>query len=97
MTKYDRNRLSGDIERKRESLPSMSNEQLEKEISHTHKLLEFSLPTCLRKRTESILSAKVPKRIQTELERFNYEAHWFQLLLDYEKQVIEESKRRKIA
>jgi hypothetical protein len=97
VTKYDRKRLSGDIERKRRSLSSLTEEQLKKEVMHTHKLLEFSLPTCLRKRTETILSSNLPGKIETELERFNYEAYWYELLLDYEKQVKEEAKRRKIA
>jgi hypothetical protein len=97
MAKYDRNRLSGDIEQKRRSLSSLSDEQLRKEISHAHKLLEFSLPTCLRKRTEAIVASRESGKIETELERFGYEAYWFELLLDYEKQATEEARKRKIA
>ncbi|RJP25785.1 MAG: hypothetical protein C4520_01830 [Candidatus Abyssobacteria bacterium SURF_5] len=97
MAKYDRKRLTGDIERKRRTLSSLSDDQLKKEVEHTHKLLEFSLPTCLRKRTESIVSSRAPGKIETELERFTYETYWLQLLIDYEKQVKEETERRKIA
>jgi len=97
MAKYDKKRLSGDIERKRRTLPSMSDQELKKEISHTQKLLENSLPKCLRKRTETILSTQIPSKIDIELERFTYEAYWFQLLLDYEKHVAQEARRRKIA
>jgi hypothetical protein len=97
MAKYDKKRLSGDIERRKRSLPSLSNEQLKKEVSHTSKLLEYSLPLCLRKRAETIISSQSPTQIESETERFSYEAYWYQLLLDYEKQVAEEAKKRKIA
>lgn len=97
MVKYDRKRLSGDIERKRRGLSALSNAELKKELSHAHKLLEFSLPTCLRRRTEAILSSSVSGKIEKEIERFSYEAYWFQLMLDYEKQVSREARKRKIA
>jgi len=31
------------------------------------------------------------------LSQFDYEAYWFELLLDYEKQVLGEAKKRNIA
>ncbi len=97
MARYDRKRLSGNIERKRRGLSSISDDELRKEVEHTQKLLEHSLPMCLRKRTETILASEAPNRIETELERFNYEAYWFELLLEYERHLRDEGKRRKIA
>jgi hypothetical protein len=97
MSKYDESRLTEDMEKRKKALSSLSDAQLKKEASHVHTLLESSLPTCLRKRTEKILSSKAPTVIDTELERFTYEARWFQLMLDYEKLVSQEAKKRKIA
>jgi len=97
MPKYDERRLAEDMEKRKMTLSSLSDAQLKKEVSHVHTLLNSSLPTCLRKRTEKILTSKTPVIIDTELERFRYEARWFQLMLDYEKLVSEEARKRKIA
>ncbi len=97
MPKYDEKRLAEDIEKRKRTLSSLSDAQLKKEVSHVHTLLSSSLPACLRKRTEKILTSKAPTIIETELERFKYEARWFQLMLDYEKLVSQEAKKRKIA
>ncbi|MBI4832061.1 MAG: hypothetical protein HY801_11025 [Candidatus Lindowbacteria bacterium] len=97
MPKYDSERLVRDIEKKKDKVPSLSDTQLKKEVSHLNKLLQSSLPDCLRQRAERIVAARNPEKIETEIERFNFEARWFQLLLDYERRVAKEAEKRKIA
>lgn len=96
MPKYDRRNLSRDIEKRKKNLSSLTDAQLKKEVNHVRKLLEFSLPTCLRKRVETILEPGTPSRIQTEVDRFNYEVYWYQLMLDYNKLVTKEARKRGI-
>ncbi len=97
MAKYDKVSLSHDMEKRKQDLSSLSDTQLKKEISHVRTLLDKSLPTCLRRRTETILSLTAPGKIKTEVVRFDYEAHWYQLMRDYEKLVSSEAKKRGIA
>lgn len=97
MMKYDKNSLFDEIERRKNSLSSLSDEDLEKEVSHTRKLLESSLPTCLRRRTETIVSSKSASDVEKEMERFSYEAYWLKLLFDYAKQAKKEVEKRKAA
>jgi hypothetical protein len=97
MAKYDSERLVRDIEKKKGQVSTLSDTQLRKEVSHVSKLLQSSLPDCLRQRAERIVTARKSEKIETEIERFNFEARWFQLLLDYEKQVAKEAEKRKIA
>jgi len=52
---------------------------------------------CLRLRTEKILGAKTPGRIRALTQQFDYEAYWFELLLDCEKQLLREARQRKVA
>jgi hypothetical protein len=97
MSTYDENRLKEDMENRERTLSSLTDAQLKREFSHVHTLLESSLPTCLRKRAEKILTSKAPAVIEKEVERFTYEARWLELMLDYEKLVSKEAKRRKVA
>ncbi len=96
MPKYDRKSLRRSVADKRKGVRSMSDGELKKEVSHIDKLLRSSLPKCLRMRTENILSATTPGRIRALMSQFDYEAYWFELLLDYEKQVLGEAKKRNV-
>ncbi|GAB4345364.1 MAG: hypothetical protein Kow0099_25570 [Candidatus Abyssubacteria bacterium] len=97
MAKYDKDSLSQDIERRKQEIPTLTNAQLKKELAHVRTLLDKSLPTCLRRRTETILNSTAPATIHTEVTRFDYEAHWYQLMRDYEKLVSKEVKKRRLA
>ncbi|RJP69022.1 MAG: hypothetical protein C4532_11760 [Candidatus Abyssobacteria bacterium SURF_17] len=97
MARYDKKSLLKDVDKRRKKLRSLSDDEFKKEFSHVRKLLDMSLPACLRRRTETILKSKNPEKVESEIERFNYEAYWYQLLLDFDKEVWREAKKRKVA
>lgn len=97
MARYDKKSLVKDVDKRKKKLASLSDDEFKKEFSHVRKLLDTSLPACLRRRTETILKSKNPEKVENEIERFDYEAYWYKLLLDLDKEIWREAKKRKVA